>query len=123
MFQQGHPIVLLSGQAYAHTFPDHVSCHLIPVVKKRLSLTAVMALLGQFEFNEVLVEAGGILAGQLWQENLWDELVLYQAPKFMGAEARHLMNLPLLTQMDEITTLNCVEQRQFGCDTRFRFLR
>ncbi|MBL6734824.1 MAG: bifunctional diaminohydroxyphosphoribosylaminopyrimidine deaminase/5-amino-6-(5-phosphoribosylamino)uracil reductase RibD [Shewanellaceae bacterium] len=123
VFQQGQQVVLLAGKPYTHVFAEHVSCYQIPVINQHLCLEAAMELLGELEFNEVLVEAGGILAGELWQSNLWDELILYQAPKLMGADARHLMNLPLLTQMDEIPTLNCVDQRRIGCDTRFRFLR
>ena len=45
-------------------------------------------------FGEVMVEAGATLAGAFLQENLVDEIVLYQAPKILGNQARGLFVLP-----------------------------
>ena len=45
--------------------------------------------------NEVLVEAGATLAGSFVAQNLWDELIVYIAPKLMGSHAKPMLDLPL----------------------------
>jgi len=49
--------------------------------------------LGRRQVNEVLVEAGHTLAGAFLASGLWDELVLYLAPRFLGDDARPLAAL------------------------------
>ncbi len=47
----------------------------------RIDLHDLLAQLAALGFGEVMVEAGATLAGAFLQENLADEIVLYQAPK------------------------------------------
>ena len=61
---------------------------------EHLDLDHLMSLLGQQQFNEVLVEAGPTLAGAMMLSDNVDELVLYQAPLILGNEARSLAVLP-----------------------------
>ena len=56
----------------------------LPAVGDRLVLAAVIERLGELEANEVLVEAGATLAGELLRQGLADELLLYVAPKLLG---------------------------------------
>ena len=42
-----------------------------------------------------MVEAGPVLTGAFLAEGLWDEWVLYMAPKLLGSDARPLAQLPL----------------------------
>jgi len=42
-----------------------------------------------------LVEAGATLAGSFVAQNLWDELIVYIAPKLMGSHAKPMLDLPL----------------------------
>jgi diaminohydroxyphosphoribosylaminopyrimidine deaminase/5-amino-6-(5-phosphoribosylamino)uracil reductase len=55
-----------------------------------LDLAAVMTWLGEQQCNEILVEAGPTLSGALLDAGLVDEIVLYVAPKLIGASGRAL---------------------------------
>tara|TARA_B100001094_G_scaffold303504_2_gene331670 strand:- start:276 stop:1397 length:1122 start_codon:yes stop_codon:yes gene_type:complete len=123
LFKIPTPIFLLSHQAYACHFPQHVRCLQVPLEPKtqRLCLVAVLELLAQEQINEVLIEAGGTLAGAFWQQGLCDELLLYQAPKILGSQAQNLLSIPSVQSMQDVETLTCIEQCTIGTDIRFRF--
>jgi diaminohydroxyphosphoribosylaminopyrimidine deaminase/5-amino-6-(5-phosphoribosylamino)uracil reductase len=53
-----------------------------------------MMMLGKQQINSIWVEAGANLAGALLQAGLVDELIVYLAPKLLGADARGLCVLP-----------------------------
>jgi diaminohydroxyphosphoribosylaminopyrimidine deaminase / 5-amino-6-(5-phosphoribosylamino)uracil reductase len=86
----------------------------------RLSLPAVLDRLGQREINELWVEAGARLAGRLLDESLVDELVIYMAPKLLGANARPLADIADVQQLQDARRLAVVETRQIGEDLRIR---
>ena len=83
-----------------------------------VDLHAVMECLAQHDVNEVLVEAGATLCGAFLQAGLFDELVVYMAPLFMGSEARGLLNLPGLEKISEVVKLEVVDMRAVGKDWR-----
>ncbi len=78
----------------------------------------VMSVLASAEINEVLVEAGGILAGALLTEQLIDELVLYVAPCVLGNSGKGLFNLPHLHDMASKILFDIQEVRPVGDDLR-----
>ncbi len=84
----------------------------------RLDLPAVLDCLARHEINEVLVEAGATLCGAFLQAELFDELVIYMAPLFMGSEARGLLNLPGVEKMSQVTQLKIIDMRAVGNDWR-----
>lgn len=84
----------------------------------RVDLHAVVALLVEREINEVLVEAGPVLAGALLRAGLVDELVLYQAPRFIGHEGRPLLWMPGLERLDQGIRLEWTDVRRVGRDLR-----
>jgi len=92
----------------------------LPADGERLALAAVLERLGELEMNEVLVEAGATLAGQLLYEALVDELLLYVAPKFLGPAARPLVALPQPQQIDQASSYALLGVQQFGEDLRLR---
>ena len=53
-----------------------------------VDLAAMLGWLANEGCNEVLVEAGSRLTGAFLRSELWDEAVIYQAPKFLGSTAR-----------------------------------
>ncbi|MDX1519352.1 MAG: bifunctional diaminohydroxyphosphoribosylaminopyrimidine deaminase/5-amino-6-(5-phosphoribosylamino)uracil reductase RibD, partial [Gammaproteobacteria bacterium] len=71
----------------------------IPVVRCRedraqVDLKQVLEyLVLEQEINEVLVEAGPALTGNMIKQTLVDELVIYAAPKLMGQSGRELFTL------------------------------
>jgi diaminohydroxyphosphoribosylaminopyrimidine deaminase/5-amino-6-(5-phosphoribosylamino)uracil reductase len=86
----------------------------------RLSLPAVLELLGRRHINEVMVEAGPTLAGACVQAGLVDELILYLAPHLMGDGACGLFTLPGLAQMRDRVELEIDDIRAVGRDWRIR---
>ena len=84
----------------------------------RVDLHAAMELLGQLEFNEVMVETGAILNGALLEEGLVDEWIVYLAPCILGDRGRGLFRLPGLERMSERYELRLIESRQVGQDLR-----
>ncbi|MFK7916145.1 MAG: bifunctional diaminohydroxyphosphoribosylaminopyrimidine deaminase/5-amino-6-(5-phosphoribosylamino)uracil reductase RibD [Pseudomonadales bacterium] len=60
-----------------------------------VDLAALLGELARRGCNEVLVEAGPVLVGQFLNAGLWDEALVYLAPKWLGSTARPLALLPL----------------------------
>ncbi len=84
----------------------------------KIDLHAIMHYLASIEINEVHVEAGAGLCGALLQENLIDELLIYQAASVLGASARSLFDLPVFDQMHQQIPLRYHDVRRFGEDLR-----
>lgn len=85
-----------------------------------LDLFVVLKKLGEMEVNEVLVEAGPTLAGQLLTTFLVDELLLYVAPKLLGPQGRPLVNLPELQSLQDAWGFSLFDAKRFGDDLRLR---
>ncbi len=92
----------------------------LPASGARLDLAAVLARLGELEANEVLVEAGATLAGEFIALGLVDELLLYMAPRLLGPDARALVQLPRLTELEQAPQFTLFEMQQLGADARLR---
>ncbi len=117
-------LLLASHRSYPVPWPEPVSLWQGPQGENgKLDLTALLAELGRREINEVLVEAGAGLAGAFIAAGLWDELVLYQAPKLMGSGARGLLQLPDLPAMAAVETLTFSDVRRVGADLRLTLTR
>lgn len=85
---------------------------------ERVDLELVLQLLAGREINEVLIEAGAVLAGAFVSMGLVDELVIYVAPHLMGTSARGLLELPGLENMQDRLELDVCDVRQVGRDMR-----
>jgi diaminohydroxyphosphoribosylaminopyrimidine deaminase / 5-amino-6-(5-phosphoribosylamino)uracil reductase len=92
----------------------------LPAAADGLALPGVLERLGELEVNELQVEAGATLAGELLRQSLADELLLYVAPKLLGPHARPLVNLPRLHTLEEAPAFALVEAQQFWTDVRLR---
>lgn len=60
---------------------------------ERVDLSQMLKALAARGCNEVLVEAGPTLAGAFLRERLWDEVIVYVAPKLLGRTARPLAEM------------------------------
>ncbi|HEY2036454.1 MAG TPA: bifunctional diaminohydroxyphosphoribosylaminopyrimidine deaminase/5-amino-6-(5-phosphoribosylamino)uracil reductase RibD [Steroidobacteraceae bacterium] len=87
---------------------------------RRPSLAQMLDHLGRREINELWVEAGPRLAGALLEQSLVDELLLYVAPKLLGPQARPLVAMDELRQLQDAPGFVVVETRQIGEDVRLR---
>jgi diaminohydroxyphosphoribosylaminopyrimidine deaminase/5-amino-6-(5-phosphoribosylamino)uracil reductase len=90
----------------------------LPAVAGRVPLAAVLERLGELEINALQVEAGPTLAGELLRQALVDELLLYLAPKLLGPQARPLLALPELADLDAAPSLSICEVLRVGDDLR-----
>lgn len=126
MFGVGGEVLILTGlDALDETRAAALSARgarveSLPTSAGGVELTAVLDRLGELEVNELLVEAGATLAGQLLQQQLVDELIVYVAPKLLGPAARALVNLPDLTTLEAAPTFAFVEVTPVGEDLRLR---
>lgn len=83
----------------------------------RVDLGALLAELARREINELHVEAGPTLSAALVRAGLADEILLYQAPLFLGP-GRGLLDLPALETLDEARRWQVREWRPLGSDMR-----
>ncbi|MFL6577098.1 MAG: bifunctional diaminohydroxyphosphoribosylaminopyrimidine deaminase/5-amino-6-(5-phosphoribosylamino)uracil reductase RibD [Povalibacter sp.] len=65
----------------------------------RVDLNEVLRLLGELQCNDILVEAGAVLAGRIVEQGLADELIVYMAPSLLGSQSRPMMQLPPLERL------------------------
>ena len=92
----------------------------LPMEGSRLALPAVLDRLGELELNEVLVEAGATLAGEMWRQSLADELLLYVGPCLLGPSGRALVAMPPPAQLADAPAFTIAEAQQLGEDLRLR---
>lgn len=87
----------------------HVSVLVLPAdAQQHIALSALWPALAERGFGEVMVEAGSRLNAAILAEEAVDELVYYQAPKWLGEGAQAAFGLPehpaALSQNDWQTT-------------------
>ena len=85
--------------------------------KGRVDISAWVEYLGEQAFNDIMVEAGPTLSGALLEGGWVDRLIIYQAPKLLGDEARAMaaMKFPALAEAPEFE-IN--EVTRIGADLR-----
>ena len=89
-----------------------------PEGDSRIDLYALMRTLAERGINDVWIEAGSRLAGALLACGVVDEIVLYMAPKLMGPDALGLIDLPLLSAMDQVPTFAFESVQSVGEDMK-----
>ena len=110
-------VVHVSGKP-AHDKAEHL---LLPSAEGRVDLDALLAHLAERPCNEVLIEAGPTLIGAFLEASLWDELLLYLAPKMLGSDARPLAQLPIARMLDAIEA-KIAHRDPVGDDLRLRLV-
>jgi diaminohydroxyphosphoribosylaminopyrimidine deaminase/5-amino-6-(5-phosphoribosylamino)uracil reductase len=84
----------------------------------KVDLSAVLEDLARRGVNDVLVEAGPGVMGHMLQDELVDELVIYQAPHIMGSETRGMFHTPSWAALADRKALDIRDVRRIGGDTR-----
>lgn len=121
LFSLAGPILLVRGQVTAEFAEQDAQVEecILPLTRAgKLDLSALMRELGRRQINQLWVEAGAQLCGALFNQQLVDELVLYQAAKLMGNDARGLCALSELTSMEDTINLRWQDIRQVGDDLK-----
>jgi len=111
VFTDGQPTLLASAAEFPGGGPGG-----------RVDIGNLLAQLGQQGCNEVLVEAGAELVGAFLQLDLWDELLVYSAPKVLGSDARPMAGLTLVS-MSEAVEAKIASVDLVGTDVRTRLVR
>lgn len=95
-------------------------CIALPATNGKVDLRALLSELASRQINEVQVEAGATLCGELLRLELIDELLVYQAPVLLGGGALSPFALPRLDKMDQRVHLEWIDSRRIGADMRLR---
>ena len=127
LFQSGGPIWLIHSNQ--HTTAELTSSAAtdgqvrylaVPEENGQLDLKALLALLAEQQINDLWVEAGARLASSLWQQQLVDELIVYQAPVLLGAGAKPLMQLARLSHLKDAPRWQWQQAQCLGPDVKLR---
>jgi diaminohydroxyphosphoribosylaminopyrimidine deaminase/5-amino-6-(5-phosphoribosylamino)uracil reductase len=91
----------------------------LPLVDNRIDLNALLDWAGHEQLNQLWVEAGATLAGTLIGSGNVDEVILYQAPLFLGAQTRPMLSNQLRSLSDAMR-FSVLDSRTIGADVRMR---
>ena len=131
MFSYDSPVLLIRGDEENSEsklenlpkWPHFVEQVQLPLVKNsqgklKVDLKALLTLLSEQGHNDILIESGSQLSGAFIEQDLVNELILYQAPKLMGGDGKSLMTMPNLTQLSQAKSLTITDIRMVGCDIK-----
>ena len=123
LIPRGHtarPVRIISGEqevpATNRIFDDEART----ISVKSKSIPDLMKLLSGEGFNQVLVEAGPTLGSALMASGSIDELIIYQAPKMLGAGKEFVSRLGIST-LDDHLKLELISVRQLGSDIKSHY--
>lgn len=85
---------------------------------ERIDLGMFLYWCGEENYNRLWVEAGATLAGSFIAKGFADEVILYQAAKFLGAGARPLIG-QRYEQLKDVPEFAVADIRQVGNDVRW----
>jgi diaminohydroxyphosphoribosylaminopyrimidine deaminase/5-amino-6-(5-phosphoribosylamino)uracil reductase len=88
---------------------------------KSKSIPELIKVLSDEGFNQVLVEAGPTLGSALMASGKIDELIVYQAPKMLGAGKEFVSHLGISTLNDHLK-LELLGVQPFGSDIKSHYL-
>ena len=124
LFKHQSPVIIITkaienSTSWPH-FVEHVQCTTIKnnVGEDKIDLTALLVMLAKRGLNDILIESGAHLAGAFIEQNLVDELILFQAPKLMGGQGISLVELPAIEKLDSAKKLSINDITMVGPDIR-----
>ncbi|MDO5091631.1 MAG: bifunctional diaminohydroxyphosphoribosylaminopyrimidine deaminase/5-amino-6-(5-phosphoribosylamino)uracil reductase RibD [Cardiobacteriaceae bacterium] len=120
VFADPSPVWLATPQAHSDKpYPAHA--RLLPLAEKagKVDLAALLDALGAAHINHAFVEAGAGLAGAFLDAGLADEVLLYLAPTFLGADARPLARIAPLACLADRKRFTIRDSRAVGDDWQF----
>lgn len=119
LFSIASEVIILTTQLdKSIQWPHFVSHVLVPEKNNKIDLITALVTLAKRQFNHVWLEAGATLAGKMAEENLIDEYIVYLAPKFLGSDAKSLLNFNELTSMQDAVNLTMTDCTVIGDDIR-----
>ena len=121
---QGRTLIFVGKNTNIQKFAGNQQCELLPIDDKdgQFCLREVLEKIASLNINNVLVEAGPKLIGQLLKQGLVDEWISYVAPKLMGSNAQGMLEIENIESIDKCISLDCTDVRQIGNDLRITSL-
>ncbi|MBK4765108.1 MAG: bifunctional diaminohydroxyphosphoribosylaminopyrimidine deaminase/5-amino-6-(5-phosphoribosylamino)uracil reductase RibD [Pantoea sp. Brub] len=120
-----HRIILQPGKIWLmrkikdnRKWPDNVTQIIGPMKGDYIDLSKMLLLLGKYQINDILVEAGSTLAGCLIKDNLLDELTIYLSPKILGHESLAVFKLFHLNNIANAPEYLFQDMQKIGDDIR-----
>lgn len=122
LMQYEGKILLVRLKKDSRNWPSSVEQLLLPSINDQgtyyVNLIQLMQNLACREINNVWVEAGATFSGVLLNFGLVDELILYQAMKFLGSSARPLCWLPNIKYLRNVKSFKLLDMKNVGPDIR-----
>lgn len=124
LFQINSPVILVRTHAtpseQQQCWPAHVSELVIEnnSDSNHVDLHTLTQALFDQKLHQLWIEAGAALAGAFVANGLVDELVLYQAPKFIGHAGQPLLQLPEACAMRDISSYSISSITPIGEDIK-----
>ena len=123
LIPRGHtarPVRIISGEQEVPATNRIFDEEARTIFVKSKSIPELMQVLTNEGFNQVLVEAGPTLGSALMASGNIDELIIYQAPKMLGAGKEFVSRLGIST-LDDHLKLELISVRQLGGDIKSHY--
>lgn len=123
LIPRGHsarPVRIISGEQEVPATNRIFDNEARTISVKSKSIPDLMKLLSDEGFNQVLVEAGPTLGSALLATGNIDELIIYQAPKLLGAGKEFVSRLGIST-LDDHLKLELLTLEQCGGDIKSHY--
>lgn len=124
LIPRGHdarPVRIISGEQEVSATNKVFDSEARTISVKSKSIPELMKVLKDEGFNQVLVEAGPTLGSALMASGNIDELIIYQAPKMLGAGKEFVSHLGIST-LDDYLELELLSVQPFGSDIRSHYV-
>ena len=123
LIPRGHtarPVRVISGEQEVPATNKVFDAEARTISVKSKSIPELINVLSDEGFNQVLVEAGPTLGSALMASGNIDEIIIYQAPKMLGAGKEFVSRLGISTLEDHLK-LELISVRQLGSDIKSHY--
>jgi diaminohydroxyphosphoribosylaminopyrimidine deaminase/5-amino-6-(5-phosphoribosylamino)uracil reductase len=123
LIPRGHtarPVRVISGEQEVPATNKVFDSEARTISVKSKSIPELIKVLSDEGFNQVLVEAGPTLGSALMASGNIDEIIIYQAPKMLGAGKEFVSHLGISTLEDHLK-LELISVRQLGSDIKSHY--
>jgi len=124
LIPRGHdarPVRVISGEQEVPATHKVFDSEARTISVKSKSIPELIKVLSDEGFNQVLVEAGPTLGSALMASGKIDELIVYQAPKMLGAGKEFVSHLGIST-LDDHLELELISVQPFGSDIKSHYI-
>ena len=90
----------------------------MPLKNNRIDLYHLISQLNEYGINNLLVEAGPTLSGEMIESGLYNNLVIYISPSFLGSETNNLIKTTKIKEMKQKINFLYKDIRRIGPDIR-----